>query len=152
MAIKSTLCLLLLIMTSLPLQAQPTRDRVLGDVVLSEHPEAVSINIAFNFPVRYLNHFPAEQGRELRIKLSPIAIGTVDRDALMDRESYTPEMPNLAGLTEVRYEGETFSGFYLTLNFLGKAQWQVEQGGDYRSLQVRIHAPFPVAAGEVKSE
>lgn len=115
--------------------------------MFSEHPEAVNINVSFNFPVRYLNHFPAKQGRELRIKLLPIAIATVDRDALLHRESYTPEMPNLAGITEVLYEGDTFTGFYLTLYFLGKAQWQVEQGRDYRSLQVRILAPFPVAAG-----
>ena len=119
MAMKSIFCLLLLIVTSLPLQAQPTRDRVLGDVELSEHPEAVSINIAFNFPVRYLNHFPAQQGRELRIKLAPIAIGTVDRDALMDRESYTPEMPNLAGLTEVRYEGRDLLGILSDPQFPG---------------------------------
>jgi len=152
MAIKLIFCLVMLIMTSVPLQAQPTRDRVLGDVELSEHSEAVSMNIGFNFPVRYLNHFPAEKGRELRIKLSPIVIGAVDRDALLHRESYSPKMPNLAGLTEVLYEGDSFSGFYLTLYFLGKAQWQVEQGGDYRSLQVRILAPFPVAAGEVKGE
>ena len=152
MTIKSGLCLLSLMLFTLPLQAQPTRDRVLGDVVLNEQPESVSLNVSFNFPVRYLSHFPAEHGRELRIKLSPIAIAAVDRGALLHRESYTPEMPNLAGITEVLYEGDTFSGLYLTLYFLGNAQWQVERVGDYRSLQVRILAPFPVATGEVKGE
>ncbi len=152
MSVKSGYCLLLLILFALPLQAQPTRDRVLGDVVLSEHPEFVSLNVSFDFPVHYISHFPSESGRELRIQLQPIAIAAVDRDALLSRESYTPETPNLAGITEVLYEGDTFSGFYLTLYFKSKAQWQVEQGGDYRSLHVRILAPFPVAAEEVRGE
>ncbi len=129
MAVKAIYCLLLLMLFALPLQAQPTRDRVLGDVVLSEHPESVSLTVSFNFLVRYISHFPSESGRELRIQLLPIAVAEVDRSALLHRESFTPEMPNLAGITEVLYEGDTFSGFHLTLYFKSKAQWQVEQGG-----------------------
>lgn len=137
-------CLSVLLFFGLPLQAQPPRDRVLGDVEISEQPEAILISVAFNFPVRYLNHFPTKTGDDLRIQLQPIAIAAVDREALFHRESYTPPSPNLAGVTEIRYEGDTFSGLFLALHFQEQARWQVEQGADYRSLQIRVLSPFPV--------
>ncbi len=152
MTAKSICCLLLLFFSALPLQAQPSRDRVLGDVDIEESPEAAVVTVEFNFPVRYLNHFPVEQGDELRIKLAPIAIGAVDRNALFNRESYMPPRPNLAGMSEVLFEGDTFSGLYLTIFFQNQARWQVEQGSDYRSLQIRVLTPFPITPQEGKGE
>ena len=140
------------VLTPLQAQAQPARDRVLGDVELTEYPEAVQIRVGFNFPVRYQGHFPTEKGEELRVQLAPIAVGQVDRDALFQRESYTPPAPNLAGVNEILFEGDMRSGFYLTLFFRGEAHWQVTQGSDYRSLQIEIAAPFPAQQGEVKRE
>lgn len=138
-----SLCLLLVGGTSAI--AQPTRDRVLGEVEIIEYPEQAQVRVGFSFPVRYEGHFPVTEGDELRIQLSPIAVGRVDRDALFQRESYTPRQPNLAGVTEVLFEGDTRSGFYLTLFFRGTASWDVEQGSDFRSLEVVVHAPFPAA-------
>lgn len=152
MLLKSLNILLLMLVLAMPLYAQPTRDRVLGDVVITEHPEAADVSVGFNFPVRYLSHFPMEKGNELRIKLLPIAVSQVDRDALFQRESYTPRRPNLAGVDEILYEGDTFSGLYLTLFFRSQASWHVFQGADYRSLHVEVNAPFPAEPGEVKGE
>lgn len=140
---KSMIFLLMLLLTAVPGQAQPTRDRVLGDVEINEQPEAAELVVVFNFPVRYLGHFPAENGTELRIQLQPISIATVDRSALFHRESYTPQVPNLAGLTEILYEGDTYTGLFLTIYFQNPASWQVTQGADYRSLQILIKTPFP---------
>lgn len=146
------LFVVLLLLLPMSLQAQPSRDRVLGDVEFSEHPEAVDIEVTFNFPVRYIRHFPVNKGDELRIQLAPIEIAAVDREALFHRESHTPARPNLAGLDEVVYEGDMFSGLHLTLYFLNPARWQVEQGADFRSLKVRVLAPFPVVPKELISD
>lgn len=152
MSLKSIFCLLLFMLIALPLPAQPPRDRVLGDIDFSELPETAVVQVGFNFPVRYLNHFPADSGDELRIRLLPIAIAAVDRDALFHRESYSPPKPNLAGITEILYEGDNLPGLYLTIFFQNPAYWQVEQGTDYRSLIIKVRTPFPVTPEEVKGE
>lgn len=150
MWMRLSVVLFLSLACSATLYAQPTRDRVLGDVEIVEHPEVAQVRVGFNFPVRYQGHFPATGGEELRVQLVPIEVGRVDRDALFQRESYTPARPNLAGVDEILFEGDIRSGFYLTLFFRGQANWQVVQGSDYRSLQVEVRAPFPTTSGEVK--
>ncbi len=152
MTIKIFCSLLLLLVFVVPLSAQPPRSQVLGDVGFVELAEAAEVRVAFNFPVRYISHFPNRTGDELRIKLSPIAIAEVDRKALFHRESYIPRKPNLAGISEILYEGDTFSGLYLTIYFRGIASWQVVQGGDYRSLQIRVLTPFPTIPEEGRGE
>ena len=140
--------LLLLLCWVAPGAAQPARDRVLGDVDLVEHAESVEIRVGFNFPIRYLSHFPAEEGEELRIQLSPIEVPRGDREALFQRETHALPWPNLAGVSEILYEGDTLSGLYLTLFFQGRAHWQVLQGEDYRSLQIRVLTPYPSTSQE----
>ena len=152
MTVKTILCLLLLLLIVLPLQAQPVGERVLGDVEIIEHPEIAEIRVSFNFPILYLGHFPTEGGHALRIQLQPTNMASVDRDALFHRESSTLPKLNLAGLTDLFYEGDTASGLSLVLRFQSQARWQVEQGEDYRSVHVMVLSPFPVVPGEVKSE
>jgi hypothetical protein len=140
---KSFCCLLLLMLGAVSLWAQPSRDRVLGDVEFSEYPEKVEISVAFNFPIRYLGHFPTDTGTELRIQLQPINIAAVDQGALFHRESFGLVQPNLAGISALFYEGDMDSGLYLTLRFRSQAHWQVVTGEDYRSVLIRVLSPFP---------
>jgi hypothetical protein len=122
------------------LSAQPSRDKILSAVEIEEDLSCSVIRIAFNFPVRYVKHFPYESGDELRIQLEPIVISPLDREDLTKRESLSP--PNdFAKLDEVIYEGDIIGGPYLTLLFRHPVTYKVQQGADFRSLIVAVPGP-----------
>lgn len=144
-------CLFLILM-ALSLQAQPPKNQVLDKIEIFETPETVELLVGFNFPVRYLSHFPLKTGTELLLRLQPMNLGEVDRQSLTNREAISPPQPNLAGITNVIYEGDHEEGPVLVLRFLAEARWQIEQGRDFRSIKIVINSPFPTHAGEVKHE
>lgn len=144
--------LLFFIFMALTLQAQPPRNQVLDEIEILETPETVELFVRFNFPVRYLSHFPSQSGTELHLRLQPMDVADVDRPFLLSRESISPPRPNLAGIINMIYEGDHADGPLLVLRFLAEAQWQVEQGRDFRSIKIVIDSPFPSSAGEVKHE
>lgn len=98
----------------------------------------IAVSINFNFPIRYISHFPDEAGRELRIQLQPISVSSDDLEALNQRESLTPVKGNPANITEIIYEGDSYSNLFMTVYFNSKTSYTVEQGSDYRSLLVTV--------------
>jgi hypothetical protein len=129
---------LLLACLATELCAQPISGRIISDVDIFAGEEQTEVHINFNFPVRYLRHFPEKTGEELRIQLRPIAVSPDDREALFQRESFVPNEHNQANLSEVIYEGDSFSGLFLTLYFNDVETYQVKQGADYRSLTIIV--------------
>jgi len=144
--------LLFFIFMALSLQAQPPRNQVLDEIEIFENPETVELLVHFNFPIRYLSHFPPQTGTELLLRLQPIDVAEVDRKALSGREAISPPRPNLAGITNAIYEGDHEDGPVLVLRFLAEAHWQIEQSRDFRSIKIVIDSPFPASSGEVKHE
>jgi hypothetical protein len=136
-----TMALLGLLLLSQGLQAQPVRDKILGEVDISRGPKGTSIQVMFTFPVRYIKHFPYEKGDELRIKFRPIAISPTDRDALFKRESVTPPRDNPVDLSQIIYEGDIEGGPFLTLIFQHPVKFTVSQGTDFRSITILIPDP-----------
>ncbi len=133
-------------------QAQPVRDRLMGDVEIRTGTDYSVIEVAFTFPVRYVRHFPLGVSKETRIQLEPIAINPQDLDALSNRESMSPRADNPAHATEVLYEGDVAGGPYLTVLFDQPVRYEVKQGDDYRSILVLVHreevAVMPMPAVE----
>ncbi len=123
--------------------AQPVRDRLLADVRITEDPACAVIHVGFNFPVRYIRHFPYKTGDDLRIRIEPIAIGADDAAALSRRESASTPDNDFAGLIEVVFEGDFVTGPYLTLLFTSPVTFEVAQGTDFRSLTVSVVGPEP---------
>ena len=120
-----------------------SRQLVIHDITIDEEEECALIQVDFNFPVRYVNHFPYEAGKDLRIRLRPIAIGPEIRDAVFSRET-RPLPPNdVASLLEVIYEGNIVGGPYLSLFFRRSMVSKVKQGADFRSLAIVVQGAGP---------
>lgn len=119
-------------------EAQPVAGKILDGVSIREVSGKITVSINFNFPIRYLSHFPDESGRELRIQLQPISVSADDLDSLTKRESFTPTKNNVANITEIIYEGDSFSNLFMTVYFNSKTTFSVKQGSDYRSLLVTV--------------
>lgn len=132
------LILFVLLCLCVPLQAQPSRDRILGDLLFVEQAGQTVVKIELNFPVRYIRHFPESKGEDLRIQLRPIAIGQAEREALFKREAITADKYNSADILEVIYEGDNIGGLLLTVYFTKVRSFSVQQGSDYRSIQLVV--------------
>lgn len=124
-------------------RAQPIRDRVLHAIRITEDTDCAVIEVRFNIPVRYITHFPAATGSDLRIRLRPINVSRLDRSALTERESGRVPRNQFAALTEVIYEGDNPVGPYLNLRFRRPVTYSVGQGDDFRSLLIAVVGPEP---------
>lgn len=117
------------------------RHLIIDEVTVSERPDCSVVKVSFNFPVRYVKHFPYSTGDDLRIQLEPITRNVADREALFARETVLPPPNEIVGLSEVVYEGDIEGGPFLTLFFTRPVNFKVEQGTDFRSVVVTVAGP-----------
>lgn len=114
-------------------------DRIIESVEIIDDIHRSQVTIKFSFPIRYEKHFPLHKGNELRIRLLPLVVPTVDLDAVFSRESVAPRQTELVPLEEVVYEGDfSADGFYVQLSFITAVAFDVEQGTDFRSIVVYV--------------
>jgi hypothetical protein len=132
------LALLLLLVCPASLLSQPVRAQVLADVKIFEQREQIDALISFNFPIRYIRHFPAATGDELQIQFEPMALNADDPQALYHREAIHAMQGNPAEISEVVYEGASVTGFRVTVYFSQPQVYSVAQGEDYRSILLKV--------------
>ena len=114
------------------------RRLIVDEVRVDERTDCSTIRVSFNFPVRYVKHFPYSRGDELRIQLEPIRTTPAERETLFSRETVFPPANAVVGLSEVLYEGDVDGGPFLTLFFRRETGFSVGQGADYRSIVVTV--------------
>ena len=129
----------LALLLAISLEAQPTGGRILSDITVSGGDDCKVAQIGFSFPIRYINHFPQNEGEEVRIQLKPVTVGPMDERDLSDREAFSP-VDDATLLNNVIYEGDMAGGPYLTLQFSANTRYTVAQGTDFRSIRVAFHA------------
>lgn len=121
------------------LVAAPVSDRVIESVDIIDDIHRSEVTINFSFLLRYEKHFPLHKGTELRIRLQPLVVPTVDLDAVFERESVVPRQTELVPLEEVVYEGDfSADGLYVHLSFGTAVAFGVQQGSDFRSIVVYV--------------
>lgn len=118
--------------------AQPVRERVLEDALVSETPDAWEVHVGLSFPARYERHFPLHEGTELRVTMQPLAVSALDQPGIAGRESVRPRGGADMGLLEVTWEGDVDGGPYVTFEFSRPVSFWVRQGKDFRSLVVTV--------------
>jgi hypothetical protein len=109
---------------------------VIQDASIEEAGECAVIKVRFNFPVRYIRHFPNEPSEEVRIQFGPISMSPSDLEDRFEREVVRFSQDDRVPLSEIIFEGNVTGGPLLTLTFMRSTAFEVEQGSDYRSLVV----------------
>lgn len=123
-----------------PPHAEPVRDRILDRVYLTELDGRVAVQVDFPCPVRYVTHFPQHAGRELRVLVVPVPPCEDNQEAVRKREAIRPPYADVAGLSQVVYEGDIEQGPFVTFEFTQKVAYEVIPGSDHRGLTVFIEA------------
>jgi hypothetical protein len=122
--------------------AQPAAGQVISGLDIGGPDDCVTIRVSFSFPVRYIEHFPASFGDDLRVRLMPIVVGDADRESVAMRESVRPaSFDDRVPLQEATYDGDASNGPLLTFDFSRPVTFHVEQGDDFRSLLVVLPGP-----------
>lgn len=114
------------------------RGRILDKVSVSKGKRYSTIKVEFNFPVRYVRHFPLDYGKEVRIQLAPIAVSRDDLAGVLGRESLSPPSNNSAGVVQVEYEAVNLTKPTITVIFDKPTLYEAKQGEDFRSLTILV--------------
>jgi hypothetical protein len=99
------------------------------------------VKIGFNFPTRYVAHYPFDHGTELRIEVDTLASGRDGAQFERKRESLEPPREFADLLAAITYEGNVVPRPILTLAFRQSVAFKVAQGDDFRSLIVAVARP-----------
>ncbi len=118
--------------------AQPIKDIILNDAVVTDSSGCATVRIQFNFPLRYKRHFPYVSGDDLRIHVDPILHTSEGHEIVFEREAVRVQNEDLLPLINVIYDGQAAGGPYLTLHFSQAVRFAVAQGKDYRSIIVTV--------------
>jgi hypothetical protein len=113
--------------------------RIVDEILIDESENCALVTVKFNFPAQYVRHFPTKSGEELHIKLSLLTAKPTNKNALLARESITPPPNDIAALSNVSYEGNRIGGPFLILYFTDTVAFKVEQGSDFRSLNITVN-------------
>ncbi|MCF6198150.1 MAG: hypothetical protein L3J67_01920 [Hyphomicrobiaceae bacterium] len=121
--------------------AEPVTNHYLSEARLADEGTCSTLTISFNFRTRYLNHFPGEKGRELRINIKPLDQGVVVNDALykFSREALRALRNNKVSLDAIEFESNAAGGHVLSIHFPKPVHYAVTQGSDFRSVQIAIN-------------
>jgi len=126
-----------------PLRAEPVLDRVLSDAHIVSKKSCDIVRIGFNFRVRYVSHFPANGGTELRIKFRAIDRDVAQAQLLFKRESLRAPQSQRAAIRAIEFEARDAEGPVLHIQFHHRVFYEVGQGADFESIVVAISGKKP---------
>lgn len=139
MLLKTTICCLAVSLLVIAIvQAQPAKKTILEDLNIVNEGDHSLVHVGFSFPLQYIRHYPLGSGAELHIEIRPIDISPEDEKDLSKREAISADEGNPAGLFDVVYGGSDVGGRYLSLYFEEPVAFEVEQGKDFRSMDILV--------------
>jgi len=138
MSTKSILILLLLVgggyfyVTFLGEQA----DGLVSDIVINRDNKGGHLDINFSNPVRYLGHYPPDEGDVLQVKLRPVAFG-----GFAENVSLSDKLPSSAkvldyNIEDIIYEGKVPGGPFIVIRFSKPMRFEIKEGEGLKSLLV----------------
>lgn len=145
--LRQKLCLLgaLLLLATVPHSAfaEPVLDRALSGASVFEDLNCSIIRVGFNFRVRYQNHFPSDNGRELRIIVRAIDRDVAAAQIRVKREAARPPKLRQASITSIELEVGRADGLTLFVNFARPVNYKVAQGTDFTSVIIAVAGQPP---------
>lgn len=139
MKIRSLLFALLLGLTSKGM-AQPVGNAILQDLEIEAIEECLAVEISFSIPFRYLAHYPAKKGKELRVQLLPLSASQDFGNSLPNNETLRIQNKALSlMIKDISYEKDNLSGRpFLVIQFETDTYYTVHAGDKFRSVHLII--------------
>ncbi len=133
--------LLMAMFAAVTVIAQPVRTLIIDELVVHQVDGGSELELRFNFPVRYVRHFPAASGDTLQIVISPMPSRDIRPDDLRHRETIRLPIELREMVSEINYEGDRPGQPWIIINFNVSEKYEVRPGRDARSLLVLVRDP-----------
>lgn len=124
----------------------PASAQLMDDIEIISRDNTAEIRIKLSVPVRYLRHFPKEQGELINIYFQVTSMDSMDRPL---REEHRKSPPNQLvpsftvtstslGATDVVRDPP-----YLAIQFSRPVKYKIRQSDDYRDFILTVPLPEP---------
>ena len=111
-------------------------ESLIAEVVLTKDKEVSNLQVDFSSPVRYVGHFPENQGEFLQIKVRAISFHEFNENySLIDMFLKTPEARD-SHIADIRYEGNVPGGPFLIIKFTKPVTYQVNEGDGLKAMLI----------------
>ena len=136
----------MLFMTATPSIAQLRTSRALRRVDIERTATGWTLDLEFEFPVRYLSHSPQQPGRSLRIMVDPVKLES-DRtiDGLIRENLPIPKNNEGIPLIQILYDASIRETPFVELNFDQKLSFEVQQASGFRGFRIAVNIPGATA-------
>ena len=107
---------------------------VVEGVDIFTEDENVILQIDFDVPIRYEDHFPETSGEILQVKFRLVSLSEVTRKEVISPETLRPELVELISLVNITFEGGVPGGPLLTLLFSKPVTYEVREDAQLKSV------------------
>lgn len=118
--------------------AEPVIDRVFSSADVFEKKGCAIVRLGFNFRVRYVSHFPLENGTDVRIAFRAIDPEIAKAQILTRQESLRAPQSKTAAIKSIEFEASKGTGLSVLVTFEHRVNFKVAQGGDFESLVIAV--------------
>ncbi|MDH5731145.1 MAG: hypothetical protein OEZ58_19345, partial [Gammaproteobacteria bacterium] len=81
-------------------------NRLLQDVLVYEEGQKNVLQVKFNLPVRYENHFPQGPSDFVQIKIRPVSLSGVQKNEYIGSDTILPGFLEKVPVSDIAYEGD----------------------------------------------
>lgn len=111
-------------------------ETLIAEVVLTKDKEMSNLQVDFASPVRYVGHFPDNEGDILQIKLRAISFHNFNENfSLIETFVQTHEARDYH-IADIRYEGNVPGGPFLIIKFTQPVSYQVDEGDGLKAMLI----------------
>jgi len=111
-------------------------DALVSDIALSRDNKGGHLDINFTNPVRYLGHFPANEGDVIQVRLRPVLFGGFSENLSITNTVPAPGKAIDYDVEEVRYEGNVPGGPLIVIRFSKPMRFNIKEGEGLKSLLI----------------
>ncbi len=132
----------------LPAMARQRATRALRSVEVDSAGTGWTLDLEFEFPIRYLRHTPLTPGRTLRIQVDPLDLGDDEMPRGPIRENLPVPRGEPIPVIEIVYDVSIPGEPFVEIQFERAFAFDVDQGKDFRHLVIRAASPDRVTDGK----
>lgn len=111
-------------------------ETLIAEVVLTKDKEMRNLQVDFASPVRYVGHFPDNEGEMLQIKLRAISFHDFSENFSLIDTFLQTNVARDSHITDIRYEGNVPGGPFLIIKFTQPVSYQVNEGDGLKAMLI----------------
>jgi len=111
-------------------------DGLVSDIALSRDSKGGHLDINFTNPVRYVGHFPLNEGEVIQVKLRPVLFSGFKENLSISNKLPPPGRMVDYNIENIRYEGNVPGGPLIVIRFSKPMSFNIKEGEGLKSLLV----------------